>query len=961
MRPDLNWASQFRVAVDYGYLEAEGREPPQYHPKLVINENELSMLHALRAELVRSSEFLFSVAFVSPRAIALLKQELVEFKGSGSIVTSDYLSFNSPAAFLELLALRKVGIDVRLHRSDKFHPKGYIFKDGRAVTALVGSSNLTENALARNHEWNLRVTAAPASDLAHQFDHLMRAQLEDSEPLTQEWIDAYSDTYSPPPSRQGRGSNSVITLDLPGQITANAMQESALAALAQVREANEQRAIIISATGTGKTILSALDVRAFNPRRLLFVVHREQILDKTIEEYQLVLGGIPTEYGKLTGGAKQSSCRYVFATVQTLSRPDVLSSFDPEDFEYVIIDEAHRSAAPTYRRVLDHFRPAFLLGMTATPERTDSLNVYELFDYNVPYEIRLGEALEADMLAPFHYYGITDIAAQDGTILDADTDLTQLTSSERVQHLLRTIDTYGQAAVRPRGLIFCSRKDEARALSAALNELDLHGQRLRTAAVTGDDSTEQRNSVVRSLERGDLNYILTVDVFNEGVDIPTVNQVIMLRQTQSTTVFVQQLGRGLRKAAGKDYLVVIDFIGNYANNFMIPMALFGDESLNKESLRQKLISAEEIGVLPNLSSVRFDQVAQERVLRSIASTKLDSLPRLKSALETMRNRVGRIPSLWDFLRFEATDPVLLATRRRHFPELVQALLKEPTGLTVYEDKLLYALSHEIFTAKRPHELALLSQLLDGATTVEAAIDRLESEGISTTPSQIESAIDSLTFAKHAEADRAKFVPLAVRRSNGSIQLVDPFRVRYLTSDAFASAVDDLIRTGRQLVSSRYGLRGLFAPGRQYTRKETARILGWPRSFAATIYGYKVDAKTGVCPIFVTLQKSEDISATTAYEDALLGASTMRWFSRSKRTLRSAEVRAVVSGEVDLHVFVKKNDSEGSDYYYLGQATPADPEETTMKDSEVSIVRMLLHFETPIDAAMVDYFRPEITG
>ena len=234
-----------------------------------------------------------------------------------------------------------------------------------------------------------------------------------------------------------------------------------------------------------------------------------------------------------------------------------------------------------------------------------------------------------------------DISFDDGTSTDEFTILAELPRPERVQHVLGALEI-GQAGVPPRGLIFCSRKD-ARQLSDAFNQASLSGRRLRTIALTGDDAVRVREEAVERLEQGELDYILTVDVFNEGVDIPTVNQVVMLRQTQSAIVFVQQLGRGLRKAPGKEYLVVVDFIGNYANNYLIPIALFGDESLNKESLRQNLIAAEEIGVVAGLSSVRFDKVAEARVLASVSQTRLDDMLKLRLALKAMRDRVGGSP------------------------------------------------------------------------------------------------------------------------------------------------------------------------------------------------------------------------------------------------------------------------------------------------------------------------------
>lgn len=967
---EIGWHEELALDVQFGYLGGDVVAPRQRHPKMVLNSESESVLRVLRDELKRASGFLFSVAFVSPRAIALLKQEIFEFGGTGRIVTSDYLGFNRPEAFAELLTLADCGIDVRLHRASAFHPKGYIFEHADSVTAMIGSSNLTEGALVKNHEWNLKVSAATASDLGSQVQRLIEDQLANSIAITQEWIDQYAETFVAPGPRPHRGP---LALSVPvaadGEpervVTPNAMQTDALAAIADVRRQGESRAIIISATGTGKTILSALDVRAFNPRRLLFVVHREQILDRTIQEYQRVLGGSLTDYGKLSGSSKQTDRRYTFATVQTLSQPDVLAALPPDAFDYVIVDEAHRAGAVSHRRVLDYFKPEFLLGMTATPERTDGFNVYELFDYNVPYEIRLTHALEADMLSPFHYYGVADVTLSDGTTATADSDLSFLITPERVDHLLDAITRYGQAGVAPRGLIFCSRKDEARALAEALNQRTLRGKPLRTIALTGEDSIQYREHVVEQLESGEVDYILTVDVFNEGVDIPSVNQVILLRQTQSSIVFVQQLGRGLRKASGKEYLVVIDVIGNYANNFLIPIALFGDESLNKESLRKNLIAAEETGVLPGLSSVRFDKISQQRVLQSIGDTTLNNAARLKAAITAMSNRVGGLPTLWDFYRFESVDPVLLATERAHFPALLKATLGEDHGLTDAEDRSLGLLSQEVLTARRLHEFVILRTLLAGGPTTTHRLQELcAADGLPATRALIDGAIDTFTLAHHAEADLKRYKTGVVERTNGDeVQLLQGFRSSYANNETFGDAVDDILKTGSALVAARYRRDIPFTPGMQYGRKEATRLLSLPRKWTSTIYGYKADTTQGVCPIFVTLHKADDVSASTAYEDAIVDRSTMVWYTKSNRSLNSPIERAIAANELDLHVFVKKDDAEGTGFYYLGQPTAHDAEDTTMIGAEgkkLPVVRMKLRFDEPIDSALYDYFHPTVT-
>lgn len=960
----------FSKDLDFGYVNKLADAPKKHHPELVLNNESNSMLRALRFEMRRSSSFTFSVAFVSPRAIALLKQELIDFEGVGRIITSDYLGFNSPAAFAELLNLQSLGLDVRISDKDAFHPKGYVFTQPDGVTAILGSSNLTEGALARNHEWNLRVSASRDSDLASQFTNLLDEELFSSEPLTQTWIDHYSDNYQPPADR----STQRVPRDTNGidqtqntEITPNAMQVDALSAIASVRAAGKDRALVISATGTGKTILSAFDVRAVNPKKMLFIAHREQILDRSIAAFKDVLGAPSSEFGKVVGSSRELEKRYVFATVQTLSQDRVLEDIDPEEFDYILIDEVHRAGASSFQKVIEHFKPYFLLGMTATPERTDGQNVFEIFDYNVPYEIRLNSALELGMLTPFHYYGVADLTFDDGTTTSDATSLRKLVAPERVQHIVKTIELYGQAGADPRGLIFCSRNEEARELSEELNKLKLRGKQLRTLALTGQDSVEERERVVGLLESGEIDYILSVDIFNEGVDIPTLNQVIMLRQTQSSIIFVQQLGRGLRKVKGKEFLVVIDFIGNYANNFLIPIALFGDDSLNKESLRKNLIAAEEAGVLSGLSSVSFDKIAQKRVLQSLTNVKLDSLQNLKTAIEVVRNRVGRIPLLSDFMKYESVDPVVLATREGNYPALLEKVKIATSELSKENSNFLTCISQELFVSKRPHELLLLRVLLaEGVLTFDSAQVELATVGLNIDQQEFKSVMKSLTleFNTEPELKAVGGISPVLGQSDGSYSLASSFRDSYTNDEFFHAQVDDLVDTGLSLIADRYRIDAPFTVGKQYSRKDASRILNWRSNMSSTIYGYKVDLETGTCPVFVTLHKSEDITASTAYEDELIDPQTLQWFTRSKRNLQSKEVDLIVNNRVKIHVFAKQSDADGPGHYYLGQAHAEGAVETTMPDKdgkELSVVRMLLKFEMPIQTGLFDYFHSVLTS
>lgn len=979
LNPDFSWTSTpLALDVRHGFVNRHYKPAGQKKPEMVLNVDQgATVLRTLREELKRCDEFLFSVAFITPEAIAILKQDLLDFEGRGQIVTSNYLNFNHPSVFRDLQHLRELGkdIEVHIHNAQAFHPKGYIFKHSDSVTALVGSSNLTATALTRNHEWNLKVSAATDSDLAHQLHQLASHQRKTSLPLTENWIQAYERSFiaSPPPvwretsviSRTPAEGDERSDTHSARSIVPNAMQLEALGAIQKVRDSGHSRAVVISATGTGKTMLTALDVEAFAPRRFLFLVHREQIIDRAIAEYKKVLGGDETDYGKVVGATRQFGAKYVFATVQSFAKAETLHSMRKDFFDYVLIDEVHRVGADGYQRVLRHLQPTFLLGTTATPERSDGFNIFELFDYNVPYEIRLHDALKEDMLAPFHYYGVSDVTLSDGTTIDVDSDIDTLVGKPRVDHILRAMNQYSQQGVATRGLIFCTRTVEAEELAAELNDRFLNGQRLRTKALTGKHSSLDRREAVHQLEVGELDYLLTVDIFNEGVDIPSLNQVIMLRQTQSAIIFVQQLGRGLRKFPGKDHLTVIDFIGNYRNNYMIPVALFGDKSLNKESLRKNLNAAEEDGVVAGLSSVRFDKIARQRVLDSIGAASLDSLRELKEEIELIAQRIGRTPQLRDFWEQKSVDPIVLAMKKEHFPALLHKTLGTETGLSPSESRTLQLLSHELLPAKRLHEFILLSHLLKhGPITLARLADKLQASGLRTSERLLKSVVATFSLEGYNAGDKKRYQAPLVSLEGETVTLLEGVKQPYVLNPAFRNAVDDVIWTGQRRNSSEYRHDRTFTPGSQYSRRDVSRLLGWARSNASTIYGYRTDIASGVCPIFVTLHKADDVEASMAYEDELLTPSTMRWYTRSRRTLESKEVSAIVNHEVDVHVFVKRDDAEGTAFYYLGQAHSEQAEQTTMPNENgerLNVVSMLLHFEEPIEHTLYDYFHPTLVS
>jgi superfamily II DNA or RNA helicase len=638
-------------------------------PFLVLNcRNEsVRVLTRIQRELESCANFRFYVAFVNQEGVTSLLQTLEDLKNrniSGQILLSQYLNFTDPMALRTLLKLRN--IDLRIAIRDSMHAKGYYFNCEHGISRyIIGSSNWTASALSTNTELNIQVESTSASSLASEIDQEFSYQFSKAIPVTLEFIESYEQrralkSLSMPQlsTDSNEFSNQVLPLLLttnrPSTFSPNTMQEEALASLAALRSSGKNKALLISATGTGKTFLSAFDVQAHGAQRMLFVVHRENIARAALKSFQQIFGQTK-KLGLYTGNEKDCDADFLFCTIQTMSKCEHLNRFTQDHFDYIVVDESHRAGAATYANFLNYFRAKFLLGMTATPERTDGADIFKYFDYNIPYEIRLQRALEEQMLCPFHYFGVTDLTVN-GEEVEEYSDFNKLTAAERVCRIIEKLEFYNCDDGVVRGLIFCSRVDEAKTLSIEFNK-----RSYRTVALDGNSSEEDRELAISRLEAASdahekLDYILTVDIFNEGVDIPQCNQIVLLRPTQSPIVFVQQLGRGLRKIDSKKnkYLTVIDFIGNYTNNFLIPIALFGDRTYDKDSIRRLLVSGNE--GLPGSSTINFDRIAREKIFKSINSANTKKLKDLKTDFFALKSRIGRSPMMCDFVAHDLRDP-----------------------------------------------------------------------------------------------------------------------------------------------------------------------------------------------------------------------------------------------------------------------------------------------------------------
>ncbi|WP_318616239.1 DEAD/DEAH box helicase [Sporosarcina sp. YIM B06819] len=955
------------TSLHEGFIDKNQSNSGSFKPELLINNEKKNshVLNTLQEELASSEDFLFSVAFITESGLATLKSLFLDLKEkgvAGRILTSTYLYFNQPKVFKELMKL--TNIEVRLTNLKGFHSKGYIFKQKTHYSLIVGSSNLTAHALKVNYEWNVKLTSHEDGDIVHHFKNQFEDVWSNSELLTEKWIENYEIEYEK--NADKRIAEQVV--EIPGKYTTNAieeslkivpnnMQQAALLQIQAVRDEGKDKGLVISATGTGKTYLSAFDVRNFAPKRMLFIVHREQILNKAKDDFQRILGGISEDFGMYVGTSKQVDKKYLFASIQTLSKQENLSQFDPADFDYILIDEVHKAGAASYLKVIDYFKPKFLMGMTATPERTDDFNIYELFDYNIAYEIRLQEALEEDMLCPFHYFGVTDFE-RDGEEIDDATLLSRLVTEERVNHVIEKVGYYGFSGESVKGLMFCSRKDEAVELSNALN---VRG--LRTVALLGDHSPEERERQINLLENGFLDYILTVDIFNEGIDIPCINQVVMLRQTQSSIIFIQQLGRGLRKHNSKSYVTIIDFIGNYKNNYLIPVALSGDRSLNKDNIRRH---TKDTSYIKGVSTINFEEIAKKKIFSSINQSNLTALKILRDAYTDLKNKIGRVPYLYDFVINHSIDPTVIVDKYVNYYRFLLKMNEEVPALSVYEDKVLTMLSAEVLNGKRQHEIILIEMLLKQNEVSHAAyLEQLTANDCRTDEGTLQSVNRILDLSFFTQANKSKYgeKPIVELNEDGSYQHNTSIQESLSKNPYFTKLIKDVIDSAKEK-AKKYQCDQPLTLYEKYSRKDACKLLNWGSDESSTMYGYK--PKHGTCPIFVTYHKNDEVESSVDYGDEFLSPGIFKWYTRSNRTLQSQEVQKViqsVENNMDIHIFVKKDDDEGTDFYYLGRGVPdkSSVEEDRMIDKngkELPVVHMNMVMEQAVEGKLYHYLMEE---
>lgn len=984
---------ELRLGFETAYINGSAASNSLYRPQFVSNNHKegKKVLSSVEDELLKCDRFQISVAFITMSGITPLLQTLKELENKnipGEILTTNYLNFSEPGALKKLNDLSNITLKMYdVEAADEgFHTKGYIFRKDEIYRIIIGSSNITSAALTSNREWNTKLISTEQGEMAKEIVAEFKELWNSPYALSFDtFYENYKERYQIIKHQREAAKLDEITSIEKYTLQPNSMQVGFITNLKKILAAGEKRALLISATGTGKTYASAFAMRELGFRRVLFLVHRGQLARQTRKSYEKVFANT-VSMGLVGAGYHEYEADYVFATVQTLNRDEHLLQYAKDAFDCIVLDEAHHVPADTYRKIMDHFTPKLWLGMTATPDKRDDnvegRNVYEIFNYQIAYEIRLQQAMEENLLCPFHYFGITDLSMIGDE--EAARDFNMLTSDERVRHIVNQADYYGYSGDKVKGLIFCSNIKETEELSEKFNQIinPATGKNFRTVALNGSASEQERQDAFERLamnedesseDRQPLDYIFSVEILNEGVDIVEVNQVIMLRPTQSPIVFIQQLGRGLRKASGKEYVVILDFIGNYNNNFMIPIALSGDRTYNKDNIRRYVMEGGR--VIPGASTVHFDEISRKRIFASVDNANFSDIKLIKENYNNLKNKLGRIPALRDFDDYGEMEVIRIFDNNSlgsYYKFLVKYEKEYTIRLSEDEEKVIEFVSKKLASGKRIQELQLLKRILVYTRGISkiglfAGLENdLKSYGKVMSKDQQENIIHVMTNEFPAGSGKKTYAQCVFIEKDDSDYKPAKSFAEMLANNDFYNILKELVDFGisryKRDYSKTYGQTDLVLY-QKYTYEDVCRLLNWEQNeVPLNIGGYKFDKKTKTFPVFINYDKAENISDTTRYEDHFVPGFRDRLIaiSKSGRSMQSEDVQNFLKAKergIQVELFVRKNkdDKISKEFYYLGHMTASgNAKEFTMANTEKTAVEIEWILDVPVREDIYEY-------
>ena len=886
--------------------------------QFLTNYTEITFLDKIKDNLRHCKSFDFSVSFIKKAGLVLLFKDIeaaVERGCKGRIITSTYQNFTDIESLKSFYALMgrcsnfQCHLDYEsFHGTDYstlgYHSKGYLFEFDDHRELVIGSSNITRYALLKNIEWDVSVkdyfVNGVYDDALKEFEEKWAA----TELLNAELIVKYAQRLSYAIERWD------MDYDLSAsKIKPNYMQKKALKELNRYRAIGVNRALTIASAGSGKTYLAAFDALNFNPKRLLYIVHEGSILRKSLETFQEVFGK-NVSYGIYSGTSKESDADFVFATNITMCK--TLELFSKNEFDYIIIDECHHATAETYKKIIGYFEPEFLLGLTATPERMDNQDVFELFDHNVPYELRLRDAIANDLVVPFKYFGIRDKLVDYGLTGNEERRMiAQMAKEDHCDFIAEQIEKH-----RPQGklkaLAFCRNVTHARMMCEAL------GERYHTAYLTGRNDIGERVRAYNDLQNDarNLEILFTVDILNEGVDIPGVNMVLFLRPTESTTIFIQQLGRGLRKYTNKEYVTVLDFIGNsYKRSVQIAFAL---GSLSENFVMEKRLLASlvrddftALGLADYGVEIHIDDLSKEEILEYIDKENFNALKYLKQDYFNFKKYIGSefYPRHVDYINNDCAPDLIrfmsIKTRGKKncsYYNFLRGIGEE--NLPVFTEKQIDFINYlsGFLPLVRVHEYQIVKLLLDGSKTYQEIVMYLTETVQGIVPAELEHA---LTYLQFVEKDK------------------DILRLSVPMDDQLLEYVQDLIEYGliRYVIDN--GNETGFKLWLNYRMDQVQlKLLKNPGNIMVGTYYYD-----DYVVIFASLKKDLEEADKLNYKDKFLQPDLFQW--ESMTNLPQSHLEKLMKSTF-AHVFIRKMTTENGlvlPFTYVGKGKMSNPRKT----------------------------------
>jgi superfamily II DNA or RNA helicase/HKD family nuclease len=885
---------------------------------LVNARGEPALAHALGNEILSADSIDLLCAFVRWHGLRVLEEPLRAHRRAGRrlrVITTVYTGSTERKALDWLLSL---GAEVKVSydtQSTRLHAKAWLFRRATGYsTAYIGSSNLSKSALLDGVEWNVRLSQVGSPDVLDKFDATFESY----------WSSPEYEPYTGGAEQSTRldralSSERSETLDAPlafVEVTAWPHQREILEKLDAERKRHHRwKNLVVAATGTGKTVVAALDYKRLRDERtfgtdprLLFVAHRQEILRQSLGMFRQVLRD--GQFGELyVAGAVPDEWRHVFGSVQSLSQMS-LDWLKPDAFDVVVVDEFHRAGAPTYQRLLSHLKPALLLGLTATPERTDSEDILHYFDGHIAAEMRLWDALERNLVCPFQYFGVHDnvdlssLRWSRGTYDVGDLEKIYTGDDARVRMVLQQVADKHRDGRAMRALGFCVSVKHAEYMSRKFTEAGLPA-----LSVSADTTDDERIGALKKLRAGDVRAIFAVDLFNEGVDIPEVDTLLFLRPTESALVFLQQLGRGLRRSDGKDCVTVLDFIGQAHAKFRFDLRYRAITGATRPDVERQIERG--FPFLPAGCSMQLDRVATEIVLKNIRQ----AIPSRRPAMERELRMLlasdqfeARVPSLHEFLQatgLELEDVYKSGSwsglkRAAGIPMPAQGPIEDKLGDGVW--RLLHV--------DDPQRLSAYSQ----------ALASLSSEGLDEPTRRLVAGLH-FGLVPTADAPATLDASLALLRQHPAIvaELVELFALLEERSDHLTYPLDQALGWAHCVslsVHARHTVRDILSAfgiltvgGSTYEQKGVFR-----------------DQRTDSDLFLVTLEKSErDYSPSTLYKDYAISPELFHWESQSGTAQQSPTgQRYIHHRERGGHILLfvrqrRKQDGRTMPYTFLGPA------------------------------------------